>query len=211
MCARLYQHVQVNNIIAPEQYDFRKDQDTEIATYTVTNHILKTLDEPSQILGIFCDLTKAFDCMNHDILLDKLVVNGAHGEITRWFKSYLEQRKQRVEICHSEKGKVYSNWEIVKHGVPQGSVLGPLLFLIYINDLQLGINTEYKITLYADDTSVLIFNNNTHELQVKSNMALNMLKYWFTNKGLSFFFFFFFRAHQLMPRMHLSLRLIVQP
>jgi hypothetical protein len=63
-------------------------------------------------------------------------------------------------------------------------VLGPLLFLIYSNDLPLGMNTDYKITSYADDTSVLISGNNTHELQVKSNMALNTLKYWFMNNGL---------------------------
>jgi hypothetical protein len=121
----------------------------------------------------------------HDILLDKLVIYAVRGEIIRWFKSYLEQRKQRVEICHSEKGKVYSNWEIVKCGVPQGPVLAPLLFLIYINDLPFGMNTDYKITLYVDDTSVLISGNNTHELQVKPNMALNTLKYWFMNNGLS--------------------------
>jgi hypothetical protein len=156
-----------------------------MATYTVTNHILKTLDEHSQILGIFCALTKAFDCVIHDILLHKLVIYGVHGEIIRWFKCYLEQRKQRVEICHSEKGKVYSNWKIVKYGVPQGFVLGPLLVLIYTNDLPLGMNTDYKITLYVDDISVLISGNNTHELQVKSNIALNMLKYWFMNNGLS--------------------------
>jgi hypothetical protein len=121
----------------------------------------------------------------HDILLEKLVVYGVRGEILRWFKSCLEQKKQRVAICHSEKGGVYSDWEIVKYGVPQGSVLGPLLFFIYINDLPLGMNTDYKITLYADDTSVLISGNNTHELQVKSDKALNTLNYWFVNNGIS--------------------------
>jgi hypothetical protein len=64
-------------------------------------------------------------------------------------------------------------------------VLGPLLFLIYINDLPLGMNTDYKITLYADNTSVLISGSNTHELQVRSDKALNTLKYWFANNGLS--------------------------
>jgi hypothetical protein len=121
----------------------------------------------------------------HDILLDKSVAYGVRGEIIRWFKSYIEQRKQRVEIHHSEKGEVYSDWEIVKYGVPQGFVLGPLLFLIYIDVLPLGMNSDYKTTLYEDDTSVLISSHNTHELQVKSNMALNTLKYWFTNNGLS--------------------------
>jgi hypothetical protein len=72
----------------------------------------------------------------------------------------------------------------VKCGVPQGSVLGPLFF-IYINDLPLGINIDCKITLYADDTSVLIFGNNAQDLQVKVSMAVNTLQYWFTNNGLS--------------------------
>jgi hypothetical protein len=103
--ARLYQHVQVNNIIAPEQYGFRKDQNAEMATYTVTNHILKSLDEHSQILGIFCDVTKAFDCVIHDILLDKLVVCGVHGEILRWFKSYLEQRNKELRYVIVRKEK----------------------------------------------------------------------------------------------------------
>jgi hypothetical protein len=95
----------------------------------------------------------------------------------------LEQRKQRVEICYGKGRRVHSNWETVKYGVPQGSVLFPL-FLIYINDLPLGMNFNCEITLYADDTSVLIFGNNAQDLQVKAGMALNALKYSFTNKGL---------------------------
>jgi hypothetical protein len=73
----------------------------------------------------------------------------------------------------------------IKYGVPHGPILCPFLFLLYINDLLLGINTDFKLTLYGDDTSVLIFGNNMHETQVKLSVVLNMLNYWFTNNGLS--------------------------
>jgi hypothetical protein len=108
MYARLYQLKRAKKIIAPEQYGFRKDTNMETVSYTVTDHILKNLNEHSQILAIFCDPTKVFDCVIHNILLDKLVVYGIHKEIISWFKSYLENRKKRVETCHNEKGKVYS-------------------------------------------------------------------------------------------------------
>jgi hypothetical protein len=76
MCVRLCQHLQVNNIIVPELYGFRKDRNMEMVIYTVTDYILKIMDEHRQIFGMFCDLTKAFDCVILDILLDKLVVYG---------------------------------------------------------------------------------------------------------------------------------------
>jgi hypothetical protein len=119
-----------------------------------------------------------------DILPDKLVICGICGKTIRWFRSYLENMKQRVELCHHEKGKIYSNWETVKYGVPQGQILGPLLFLLYISDLPLGINTDVKLTLHMDDTSVLIFRNNVHKTQAKLNIILNTLNNWFTNNCL---------------------------
>ena len=115
--------------------------------------------------------------MIHDILLSKLVVYGICGKTIMWLKSYLENRKQRVELYNNEKGKSCSGWETVKYGVPQGSILGPLLFLLYINDLSFVINTDIKLLLYADDTSVLVSGNNLHEIQAKSRMVLNTLNH----------------------------------
>jgi hypothetical protein len=102
-----------------------------------------------------------------------------------WLKSYLENRKQRVEVYNNEKRKSCSGWETVKYGVPQGSILGPLLFLLYNNDLSLGMNTDIKLLLYADDTSVLVSGNNMHEIEAKSRIVLNTLNHWFTSNVLS--------------------------
>jgi hypothetical protein len=100
-------------------------------------------------------------------------------------KSYLENRKQRVETCHNEKRKIHSNWETIKYGVTQGSILGPMLFFLYMNDLPLGINTDFKLLLYMDHTSALISGNNMHETEAKLSIVLNTLNYWFTSNGMS--------------------------
>jgi len=102
MHSRLNQHLQTNNILATEQYGFRKGLSTEQATYSLTNNILMAWNKKIHIGGIFCDLTKAFDCVNHDIFIAKLEYYGIQDVTINWFKSYLIDRKQRIKISVNE-------------------------------------------------------------------------------------------------------------
>jgi len=106
--------------------------------------------------GLFCDLQKAFDCVSHELILEKMKLYGISGTANKLMESYLENRYQRVSVNNIKPHKLYSKWIHVKHGVPQGSVLGPLLFLIYKNDLSLSIDKLAKPILFADDTTIII-------------------------------------------------------
>jgi hypothetical protein len=135
--------------------------------------------------SIFCDLEKAFDSVNHDILLSKLSYYGVSGKTKSLLKSYLQNRYQRVLITNSLFNKnTVSKWTKIKCGVPQGSILGPLLFLLYINDLPNAIKHKALHILFADDTSILITNPNSNQLQSDLNTVSAQLNKWFKSNLL---------------------------
>jgi len=129
--------------------------------------------------GIFCDLSMAFDCVNYRILLSKLEHYGIRGTFGALIKSYLTERYQRVVINDKTNTVNYSNWELVKHGVPQGSILGPLFFLSYINYFPTVTAKSAKLVLYADGTSFIITNPSLTKFVNKlkfSLMSMNGLR-----------------------------------
>jgi len=127
--------------------------------------------------GIFCDLHKAFDCINHAVLLEKLKFYGVSRKFYNLVKSYLDERYQKVIISYNN--GIESTWEKIKQAVPQGSILGPIFFLIYINDLPKLAPTGTKILLYADDTSIIVTNPNLENYKKQINKIFRDINYWF--------------------------------
>jgi hypothetical protein len=129
MHSRLSHHLYTNNILVPEHLAFRKGMSTEDAAFKLTDSVFKSLNQKLHVGGIFCDLSKAFDCVNNEILLMKLHFYGIQGVTIDWFRLYLTNRRQKVEIKSlSSSENFFSDWGILKHRVHKGSILGPLLF-----------------------------------------------------------------------------------
>ena len=145
----MYDYFVENKLLYESQYGFRKLHSTEYAALEFTDKIITNLDQGKLPLAIFLDLSKAFDTIDHSILIHKLHYYGIQGTALNWFKSYLYNRKQYVQFNNCN-----SSHSAITTGVPQGSILGPLLFIIYMNDIS-EVTNKFHFTLYADDTSLI--------------------------------------------------------
>ena len=179
---RLQQFLLQFKIISDTQHGFRKNHSTTTAAFQFLEKIYESLDKSESALGLFIDLSKAFDLVNYIILLHKLSRMGIRGVALDWIKSYLSSRIQKVYINTSE-GTGHSDSIDVIQGVPQGSILGPLLYILYVNDFKLNFPDEDMIC-YADDTSFIIRNVREDTVSLDAKNILLRCKNWLNTQNL---------------------------
>jgi hypothetical protein len=200
---RLHTHVTVNNLLNSDQYGFRKRCSTETATFNLINNILQALDDKKMVSGIFCDLSKAFDSVEHKTLLEKLKFYGIQGIFLKLIASYLDKRYQRIVIQKKSIGNWVSNWAHIKRGVPQGSILGPLFFLLYINDLPAVISSMSKPTLFADDINLTVIAPDSTQLKSHLVTVFGKIMDWFQANSLTLNLskthFIYFKTKMIQP------------
>ncbi len=177
---KLLTFLNINNVLYKHQYGFRAKHSTIHPILHLLNHCAtsSSKSDPEYTLAVLCDLSKAFDVINHDTLLRKLNNYGIRGIANDWFRSYLSDRYQFVEIEGHR-----SHTMPIKIGVPQGSILGPLLYLIYVNDI--GNSCRGNILSFADDTTLYTAHSDLLQLYENANRQINCLYQWFCSNRLS--------------------------
>lgn len=169
---RMWDYLTKFKLMASRQYGFQSSRGTHDAIFEFLDRVYTECNGGEAVAAVFCDLSKAFDCVDHGILLGKLERYGFRGKVLDWFESYLSCRTQSVVSAGSRSSPLR-----IDCGVPQGSVLGPILFLLYINDLvRLKITGEF--TLFADDTSVMWHHKNIIKLRKQISQDLIKIKNW---------------------------------
>ena len=167
MYNRLVEFAETNEIFYLRQFGFRKNHSTSHALIHLLNKISSAIDQHQTTVGIFLDLSKAFDTIDHEILLTKLEHYGIRDTALQWIKSYLS-----LSICSIQSS--CSPMQAIKCGVPQGSILGPLFFMLYINDLP-NASELVELLLFADDTSIFYSHSNPNTLESVLNNELKPL------------------------------------
>ena len=166
-------HLEQHQVLCSSQFGFRKGHSTYMPVALIVEEITKTIEQNEKVLGLYLDLKKAFDTVNTTILLNKLRCIGIGGTLLDIIESYFTNRIQLVEV----NGRV-SEKRNIKLGVPQGSILGPLLFTIYVNDL-VNISSKVQFFLFADDTAIIIKGKSYQDIQNEVNEFIPQLTSWF--------------------------------
>jgi uncharacterized protein YktA (UPF0223 family) len=176
--AKLLKYLHDRNILSENQYGFLPGKGTDLAIERHISEITKAVDKRKYTLSIYLDFQKAFDVLDHNILFCKLRKYGVGNRALDWFKSFCTGRKQVVKI----NGHTSDVLEL-KYGTPQGGVLGPIIFLIYVNDL-LNINLHSRIFAYADDTAIVCSSYSRESLKMHVNSDLEKISRWLVNNRL---------------------------
>lgn len=175
---QIVQFFESNNLFTKQQFGFRKNKNTTLGILNLVSDIMDAFDDQGYDAVLFCDLSKAFDCVDHGILLQKLGAYNFQEDTIELLKSYLTDRFQAVKY-----GGVLSDEREIRIGVPQGSILGPILFLIYVNDLPL-IDQSSNYTLFADDTTISVVERTLETALRGSRDAQLRAESWFISNKL---------------------------
>ncbi len=167
MLIRIASFLEKHKILSKNQFGFRSGKSTIDAVVRLIETIVEGIESRETTLGVFLDLSKAFDCVDHAILMNKLEYYGIRGVPLKWIESFLSNRTQFVEITN-----VRSEGRVLSYGVPQGSILSPLLFLIYVNDVGSSVQKGH-IVQYADDTTLCFKSPTIQELEQVTFVELN--------------------------------------
>jgi hypothetical protein len=188
VCEIILNFLENNDLFFRNQFGFRKNKSTKLALIDFVQKSIDALEKGEVAVGCFVDLSKAFDCVDTAILIEKIAALGIGGVVLKWISSYLQNRIQITSVKHKDLNKPSSNTfsdpKIIQSGVPQGSILGPLFFLIYVNDVSQYVD-EGSLTMFADDTTLFTRNKCIQSLEVDTFVKLNTLSQFFSDNKLA--------------------------